>query len=91
MMTLYESESFAVVHLVREAPTTDEDDGRTLMAHGFEIFDKRSGKGLYLDGLWADIFQARIAAWQKDAPTQDEVEDLLEGYAALAQNPMVMH
>ena len=59
--------------------------------HGFEIVDKRSGKELYLDGSWAELFQIQIIAWQKDTPTQEEVEDTLDRYAELAQNPVVMH
>lgn len=91
---LYDSESFAVVQLLLPAPAAGAQDGAPASAswaHGFEILDKRSGKGLYLDGLWADMFQARIAAWQQDMPTQEEVESTLAGYAVLAQNPMVMH
>ena len=64
---------------------------RTLARHGFEIVDKRNGKELYLDGSWAELFQEQIVAWQKNTPTQEEVEDTLERYAELAQNPVVMH
>ncbi|MEP6969221.1 MAG: DUF3567 family protein, partial [Betaproteobacteria bacterium] len=46
---------------------------------------------LYLDGSWAELFQQQIVAWQASTPTQEEVEDTLEGYATLAQNPVVMH
>lgn len=94
MLMLYDSESFAVVQLMLPAPATaaaGEAAAGPVWAHGFEILDKRSGKGLYLDGLWADMFQARIAAWQQDTPTQEEVESTLAGYAVLAQNPMVIH
>jgi hypothetical protein len=59
--------------------------------HGFEIIDKRSGKELYLDGSWAELFQQQIMAWQASTPTQEEVEDTLEGYASLAQTPVAMH
>lgn len=93
MNTLYDSESFAVVHLLPDAPQ-DADapaGGPVLARHGFEIVDKRSGKEVYLDGLWAEMFQQRISAWQENTPTQEEVEDTLEGYAELAQNPVVLH
>ena len=63
----------------------------TLARHGFEIVDKRSGKEVYLDGSWADLFQQHIVAWQVNTPTQDEVEETLAQYAELAQNPVVMH
>ncbi len=59
--------------------------------HGFEIVDKRSGKEVYLDGSWAELFQQHISAWQAKTPTQEEVEETLERYAQLAQNPVIMH
>jgi hypothetical protein len=62
-----------------------------LARNGFEIVDKRSGKEVYLDGSWAELFQQQITAWQVKTPTQDEVEETLECYAQLAQNPVVMH
>jgi hypothetical protein len=62
-----------------------------LARHGFEIVDKRSGKEVYLDGSWAELFQQQISAWQVKTPTQEEVEETLERYAQLAQNPVVLH
>ena len=62
-----------------------------IVRHGFEIVDKRSNKEVYLDGSWADAFQRQINAWQLNTPTQEEVEETLDGYAELAQNPLVMH
>jgi hypothetical protein len=53
--------------------------------------DKRSGKEVYLDGSWAEMFQKQIIAWQLDAPTEEEVEDALDRYAGLAQQPVVVH
>jgi hypothetical protein len=93
MNTLYNSDSFVVVHLLPDPPpdVAAQPGAPILARHGFEIVDKRSGKEVYLDGLWADLFQQRIAAWQAKTPTQEEVEDTLEGYAELAQNPVVMH
>ena len=67
-------------------------EGVPLMArHGFEIVDKRTGKEVYLDGSWAELFQQHIMAWQVNTPTQEEVEGTLEQYAELAQNPVVVH
>ncbi|MEZ5605533.1 MAG: DUF3567 domain-containing protein [Burkholderiaceae bacterium] len=93
MNTLYDSDSFVVVHLLPDEPPGADDGARepTLARHGFEIVDKRSGKEVYLDGLWAELFQRRITEWQQNTPTQEEVEDTLEGYAELAQNPVVIH
>ena len=63
----------------------------TLMRHGFEIVDKRSGKEVFLDGSWAELFQQHIVDWQVNTPTQEEVEDTLAQYAELAQNPVLIH
>lgn len=94
MHMLYDSDAFAVVHILANAPAEGEaasDEGPQIPRHGFEIVDKRSGKEVYLDGSWAEMFQIQITAWQKDMPSQEEVEDTLEGYATLAQMPVVMH
>ena len=100
MHMLYDSESFVVVHMLPDAVEPQGSSqalhdtapaGPQLARHGFEIVDKRSGKEVYLDGLWAELFQRRITEWQQNTPTQEEVEDTLEGYAELAQNPVVLH
>jgi len=103
MHTLYDSESFSVTHMLANAVVVGSaPEGENaavesvllvpqLARHGFEIVDKRSGKEVYLDGSWAELFQQHISAWQVKTPTQEEVEDTLEGYAELAQNPVVVH
>lgn len=93
MNLLYDSDSFAVMHLPVEAAPGDpaRANGPVLQRHGFEIVDKRSGKEIYLDGSWAEMFQLQINAWQEKTPTQEEVEDTLEGYSVLAQTPVVVH
>ena len=83
-----------MVQILAHAPAegdTEAADGPQIPRHGFEIVDKRSGKEVYLDGSWAEMFQLQITAWQQSTPSQEEVEDTLEGYATLAQMPVVMH
>ena len=93
MDMLYNSETFSVMHLQMQEteilPTRP--DVPVLARHGFEIVDKHSGKELFLEGSWAEQFQAHLRAWQENSPTQEEVEDTLAGYAELAQNPVVVH
>lgn len=93
MQMLYDSDSFAVVHIQPDAwdDTLPAPLHPELARHGFEIVDKRSGKEVYLDGSWAELFQQQITAWQTNMPTAEEVEDTLERYTGLAQNPVVMH
>jgi Protein of unknown function (DUF3567) len=103
MHTLYDSEAYTVTHMLANAQLLegaqegldDTTPGQrpvpVLARHGFEIVDKRNGKEVYLDGSWAELFQQHINAWQQKTPTQEEVEDTLERYAELAQNPVVVH
>lgn len=102
MHTLYDSETYSVTHMLANAVAADvqPDDMKNgeqllivprLVRHGFEIIDKRANKEVYLDGSWAELFQQKISAWQSKTPTQEEVEDTLEQFAGLAQNPVVVH
>ena len=91
MQMLYDSDSFVVLHVLAEPAPTDENARPQLERHGFEIVDKRSGKEVYLDGSWAEMFQEKILAWQLNTPSQEEVEDTLERYSGLAQHPVLVH
>ena len=93
MQMLYDSESFVVVQIHANAP---EESAPALAVpelarNGFEIVDKRSGKEVYLDGSWAEMFQLRLSAWEQNTPTQQEIEDTLEGYSGLANTPISLH
>lgn len=93
MQLLYDSDSFVVVQIHANAPEESAPVPAIpqLARNGFEIVDKRSGKEVYLDGSWAEMFQLRLSAWAKDTPTQEEVEDTLEGYSGLATTPISLH
>ena len=93
MQMLYDSETFVVVQIHANAPDESAPPPTTpqMARNGFEIVDKRSGKEVYLDGSWAEIFQQRLNVWQQKTPTQEEIEDTLEGYAELAHTPVSLH
>jgi hypothetical protein len=96
MHTLYDSDDYIVTHMLAavepaSAPADGDEAPPVLLRHGFEIVDKRSGKELYLDGSWAELFQQRLADWQRNTPTQEEVEDTLSQYAELAHIPLHVH
>ena len=92
MNMLYDSDSFVVVQMLAASPDAGaEPTHPQLLRQGFEIVDKRHGREVYLDGSWAELFQARLDSWREKTPTQEEVESTLEGYAALAQTPLAMH
>ena len=94
MHMLYDSDSFAVMQIQANAESADASAAPAqpqLARNGFEIVDKRSGKEVYLDGSWAELFQQRLNGWQQKTPTEEEIEEILESYAELAQMPVVMH
>lgn len=97
MHTLYDSDAFVVTHLLATvddgvaATAPGQPEAPTLLRHGFEIVDKRAGKEIYLDGSWAELFQQRLAEWQRNMPTQEEVEDTLAQYTELANIPLHVH
>lgn len=93
MHMLYDSESFVVMQIHANAPEESAPPPSTpqLARNGFEIVDKRSGKEVYLDGSWAEMFQLRLSAWEQNTPTQQEIEDTLEGYSGLANTPISLH
>ena len=98
MHMLYDSESFVVVHMLTEHPSSSP--GTTaggaasealLPRHGFEIVDKMAGKEVYLDGAWAELFQQEVNTWEAEGTSQEEIEATLTKYAELAQNPVLLH
>jgi hypothetical protein len=106
MQMIYDSEAYVVMHMnappfdkpfmnlnepvVAVAADFDPFKGK-MLRHGFEIVDKRSGKEVYLDGSWAEMFQQKLEGWHRKTPTVDEIEKTLEGYAALATQPIMVH
>lgn len=93
MQMLYDSDSFVVMQIHANAPDVSAPPPIVpqLARHGFEIVDKRSGKEVYLDGSWAEMFQQRLTAWAQNTPTEEEIEDTLEGYSGLANTPICLH
>jgi hypothetical protein len=86
MHMLYDSESFVVVQIHANAPEESAPLPAIpeLARNGFEIV-------VYLDGSWAEMFQLRLSAWARSTPTQQEIEDTLEGYSGLANTPVSLH
>jgi Protein of unknown function (DUF3567) len=82
LQMLYDSDAFAVMHMVADAEPATDAQRPTLVRHGCEVF---------LEGSWAELFQERLQHWREHAPTQDEIEATLEGYAQLAQTPIALH
>ena len=83
MNLLYDSDDYVVVHIPYEDEAGQKD--------GYEIVDKDRNVGVFLSGPWAEAFSGQITSWQAKMPEQSAVENVLQGYALFAQNPLVVH
>lgn len=79
MMMIYDTDAFVIVH--------HDTDGRL----GYEIVDKNTNKEVFLTGEWATAFRLQCEAWSANVPTEEEAEEIIRGYAVLAQLPLIMH
>ena len=93
MDVLDNSDRFSVMLLQTAAldSASVRDDLPALQREGFEIVDKRHGREVFLEGSWARLFEESLQRWREKAPSQDEIETTLEGYAQLAHTPVVLH
>ncbi len=100
MHMLYNSESYAVVQIEMRAQapagvgaTVDSPfvEGVTLTRGGYEIVDKFARKELFIEGAMAEQFKEGVEALIESSPSIEEFDAYLEPYAAMAQQPVVMH
>lgn len=93
MQMLYNSEHFAVVQIEVPAPGPEPATGRSdwLARGGYEIVDKQTRRGVFLDGALAERFKAGVEELVRRSPSAEEIDEYLAGYTGLAQNPVVLH
>jgi len=92
MHMLYNSDSYAVVHI--ELPATDVllvDPASSLKRGGYEIVDKFARKEMFIEGALAESFKEGVEALIETSPSVEEFDAYLERYAGMAQQPVVMH
>ena len=89
MQTLYNSASYTVVAF--EMPATQGFDQAANPRGGFEIVDKFSRKGIFIQGAVADSFQQGVEALVASGPDEEALDDYIAGYTLLAQQPVLLH
>ncbi len=95
MQMLYNSENFTVVAF--EVPSQDEAMKGVpgTSRDGYEIVNKLSRKGTFIEGVLAESFQQGIQALVDQGPDEEAMQDALDDYIAayttLAQQPLVLH
>ena len=89
MQMLYNSAHYVVVEFDTAAVASGEQPSP---AHGgYEIVDKFAQRGIFLNGAVAEGFKRGVSALVERGPTEEEVDDFIEGYTLLAQQPVLMH
>lgn len=95
MHMLYNSDSYVVVRF--DVPTGESEApavGPTpepLSRGGYEIVDKFARKEIFIQGALAESFKEGVQALIESDPSEEEMDAYIERYAALMQQPVVMH
>jgi hypothetical protein len=89
MQMLYNSDHYVVVEFDME--TDASASGEAAGKGAYEIVDKFSRRGIFLNGDVAVGFKAGVDALVERGPTEEEVDDFIAGYTLLAQQPVILH
>lgn len=90
MHMLYNSENFVVVQFdgTQGASAVREE---SLMRGGYEIVDKFARKEIFIEGALAESFKQGVEALIETSPTEEEMDDYLERFSSLMQQPLILH
>ena len=97
MEMLYNSDSFAVVVFQLPAGAGAGSLGAVGGVEGrehggYEIVDKFAGKEIFISGMLAESFKLGVEELiQKSTPSEEEIDDYIERFSALMQQPLVLH
>ena len=95
MQMLYNSDSYAVVLFEVGSDATPGDASSTISAEpkrgGYEIVDKFAGKETFISGSLAASFRAGVDALIESSPSEEEIDDYLDGFSALMHQRLVLH
>ncbi len=96
MQMLYNSESYAVVLFDVATDTGTVPGGAALvgasLSHGgYEIVDKFARKGIFIQGVLAESFKEGVEALIETSPSEEEIDDYIERFASLMQQPVILH
>ena len=97
MQMLYNSDSFTVVLFDvgsaagTGAAATEGPRSEPLTQGGYEIVDKFARKEIFLQGAMAESFKEGVEALIGTRPSEEEIDDYIERFASLMQQPVVLH
>jgi hypothetical protein len=88
MQMLYNSENFSVVQFELN---TEMAHTPALARGGYEIVDKHAKREIFIEGALAEHFKQGVENLIRTSPSEEEIDDYLEGFTVLAQQPVVLH
>lgn len=93
MQMLYNSDSFVVVQfdVPVEAEGPDAGAEAALTRGGYEIVDKFARREIFLEGAMAQSFREGVDALIRRDPSEDEIDEYISRFTALARHPVVLH
>ena len=101
MQMLYNSESFSVVQFDVASAATEtpvalagadaQPQRKPLTQGGYEIVDKFARKEIFLQGAMAESFKEGVEALIETRPSEEEIDDYIERFASLMQQPVILH
>jgi hypothetical protein len=65
--------------------------GRENAVGGYEIMDKNLRREIFLGGQDAEVFRRNVQELIEQGPTSDEVDEFLQGFSGLMNQPVVLH
>lgn len=94
MQMLYNSDNFVVVvfDIGPEAGESTAPIGvDAARKGGYEIVDKFARKEIFIQGALADSFKQGVDALIQSGPTEEAIDEYIERFTALMQQPLVLH
>jgi hypothetical protein len=82
---IYNSPHFCVFEFEGADGRTDREVG------GYEIMDKKLRREIFLGGRDAEVFRRNVQELIEQGPTSDEVDEFLQGFSGLMNQPVVLH
>ena len=94
MHMLYNSDSYVVVQFDAPADASLPETAEAARHGGYEPVDKFARREIFIQGAMAERFKAGVEAlietWPA-GPSEEEMDAYIERYAALMQQPVVLH
>lgn len=82
------------MHMIYNSPTycvVEFRDAENQFGGGYEIMDKTTRREIFIGGMMAEQFRGKVAELIETEPSIEEVDEFLETFSGLMQQPLVLH